>query len=155
MTPIETMSLTAGIVCVGLFSGLMMSLVVLLQPKWRQQSAAEYITDIQPFLRVGKGNRVVTLILFVGLLAPIPTLLGSDPQTRILTLVGLIVFGCGALGITVLFNLPTYAALMRLNAQSPTPDWEALRQRFYYLNVLRFLGSTTAFALYLSALIGL
>jgi uncharacterized membrane protein len=156
MTPLATYSLALGIVCVGLFSGLMFALVVLLQPKWNLESAAEYITDIQPFLKVSKGNRFVTLTLFMGLFAPIPAFLSVNGAENsivgTLILIGLIVFGIGALGVTVALNLPTYAALMRLDVQAISPTWTALRRRFYHLNLIRFLMSVTAFALLVAAL---
>ena len=75
MALLGIISLAVGLLTMGLFSGLMFSLIVLLQPKWDQQSAAEYITDIQPFLKVGKGNPIVAGGLFVGLLAPLPAFL--------------------------------------------------------------------------------
>lgn len=148
--------LALSILAVGLFSGLMYALVFLMQLKWDRQSAAEYIADIQPFLRVGKGNRTVALTLFVGLLAPIPALLNAyiveQPVVAVLILLGLVVFGLGALAVTVGLNLPTYTALMSLDVRRPSRNWEDLRRRFYHLNLVRFLGSVTAFALFVAAL---
>lgn len=155
MTTVATLSLALATLCVGLFGGLMFSLVVLLQPKWDRQSAAEYVADIQPFLEAGKGNRAVALTLFAGLLAPVPTLLGAataEPLIFVLVLLGLAVFGLGALGVTVALNLPMYTALMGLDARSPSEDWKDLRRRFYRLNLTRFVASLTAFALFVAAL---
>lgn len=156
MTILGVIALAVSLLTMGLFSGLMFSLVVLLQPKWDQQTAFEYITDIQPFLKVGKGNPMVMLVLFVGLLAPIPALLTDNVLTTEvsgLVLLSLIVFAVGPLGVTVVLNLPTYTALLSLDAGQPAEQWADLRRRFYHLNLLRFIASTTAFILMISALI--
>ena len=149
-------SLAVGLLTMGLFSGLMFSLIVLLQPKWDQQSAAEYITDIQLFLKVGKGNPIVAVVLLVGLLAPLPGLLTNETlsaEFNILILVSLIVFAVGPLGVTVILNLPTYNAIMSLDAGKPAEYWVSLRRRFHYLNLLRFITSTTAFVLLITAVV--
>jgi uncharacterized membrane protein len=65
----------------------------------------------------------------------------------------LIVFAVGPLGVTVILNLPTYDALMSLDAGQPAEHWVELRRRFYHLNLLRFISSTTAFILMISSLI--
>lgn len=157
MSIVTVVVLGMSVMACGLFSGLMFSLIALLQPKWEQQTATEYITDIQPFLKVGKGNPAVSTVLFVGLFAPIPALIGVwdvEPNgVWWLMLVGWIVFSGGALGITVFFNLPTYTALMALDANSPAENWEALRRRFYYLNLSRFAASTTAFLLFIMTMV--
>ena len=156
MALLGVISLAVGLLAMGLFSGLMFSLVVLLQPKWDQQSAAEYITDIQPFLKVGKGNPIVAGVLFVGLLAPLPALLTNETvsaEVNIFILVSLIVFTVGPLGVTVILNLPTYNAIMSLDAGKPAEYWVDLRRRFYRLNLLRFIASTTAFVLLITAVV--
>lgn len=87
---------------------------------------------------------------------PIPAFLSvagaENPIVSTLILLALIVFGIGALGVTVMLNLPTYTALMNLDVQAISPTWAALRQRFYQLNLIRFLTSVTALALLIVAL---
>lgn len=154
MTTLGIIALAVGLVTTGLFSGLMFSLIVLLQPKWDQQTAVEYIMDIQPFLKAAKGNPLVALVLFVGLLSPIITLLTNDTvdtEVTVLTLLGAILFAVGALGVTIVLNLPTYTALMALDARQPADDWARLRRQFYHLNLTRFVSSTTAFVLLIAA----
>ncbi|MGF1505994.1 MAG: anthrone oxygenase family protein [Anaerolineae bacterium] len=156
MTPTGIIALAVSVLAAGLFSGLMFTLIFLMQLKWDRQTAAEYFTDIQPFLEVGKGNRVIALVLFVGLLAPIPALLGTgDLQTGAVTLLiltGMIIFGLGALGVTVVLNLPTYHAIMSLNPQSPDDSWQTLKQRFFRLNLMRFIASFVALLLFVAAI---
>ncbi|NDJ59861.1 MAG: DUF1772 domain-containing protein [Chloroflexi bacterium] len=156
MTTIGIVSLGISVLATGLFAGLMFTLIFLMQLKWNRQTAAEYIVDIQPFLEVGKGNRVIGFLLFVGLLAPVPALLGATAVTQsavnVLLLVGMVVFGLGALGVTVVLNLPTYHAIMSLDAQAPADNWGDLRRRFYQLNLTRFLASFSAFALFIAAM---
>lgn len=156
MATLGVLALGTTLLAMGLFSGLMFSLIVLLQPKWNQQTASEYITDIQPFLKVGKGNTLVAVALFTGILAPVLALLsntGAETIVNVLVLLGTVVFVTGAFGITVALNLPTYNAIMRLDAAQPTDDWVTLRQRFYRLNLARFLSSTMAFVLLIAAVI--
>ncbi|MCU0513087.1 MAG: DUF1772 domain-containing protein [Anaerolineae bacterium] len=156
MFPLTTLALAGGILCTGLFSGLMFTLVFLLQLKWQQQTATAYITDIQPFLRVGKGNRAVTLILIGGILGPILALLtgqgAAGAMVPLLTGLALLLFAAGAAGITLVFNLPVYTALMALDASAPAATWAALRRRFHRLNQARLLASFSAFGLLVAAL---
>lgn len=154
MTTIGIVALAVGLATTGLFSGLMFTLIVLLQAKWDQQDAAEYIPDIQSFLKTAKGHPMIALVLFAGLLAPIPALLmGGEVATpvNVLLLLSTLVFAVGVLGVTVALNLPTYTAIMALDAQQPSAEWTRLRRRFYHLNLTRFVSSTTTFVLLIVA----
>jgi uncharacterized membrane protein len=157
MLPYALIALLVSGVCAGLFSGMMFALVFLLQPTWNRQSAAEYVADIQPFLRVGKGNRAVSLILFLGLAAPFPAAIGTfaagQTARAVLIAAGWLVFALGALGVTAVFNLPTYNAIMALDARAPDTRWASLRQRFHWLNLARLLASFAAFVSWLVALV--
>ncbi|MCU0499819.1 MAG: DUF1772 domain-containing protein [Anaerolineae bacterium] len=153
MITFTAIALIIGTLCVGWFSGLMFSLVFLLQPKWDRQSASDYLRDLQPFLAVGKGNHAVSAILFIGLLAPLPTVFTWPAPSASLSLIAVVIFGIAALGITIWGNLPLYTAFMALDPDHPDPSWSALRLRFYRLNLARWIGSSIALICLLLALL--
>ncbi len=147
--------LGASVTAVGLFAGLMLALVVLMEPTWNQRSMPDSIAELQTFLRVAKGHPVIAFLTFAGLLLPIPALIllwqMSNTTAFLLTLVGFLSFGLGVFGVTLRLNLPLYEVLMALEPDNPADRWELSRQRFYRLNRIRGLFSVLAHVCFLCA----
>lgn len=59
------------IITTGLFSGLMMTLVFILQKQWLSMSCNEYYSNFQGFLKVAKGNVLVTVLTLFSFLVPL------------------------------------------------------------------------------------
>lgn len=59
------------IITTGLFSGLMMTLVIILQKQWLSMSRSEYYFNFQGFLKVAKGNAPVTVLTLFSFLVPL------------------------------------------------------------------------------------
>lgn len=154
-------ALMVSIVASGLFAGLMLTLVVILERMWRAMSVTGYIHTMQSFLPIAKGNPIITLITLLPIVAPIPALIELNTASArtlfILALIGL-VLACGPLLVTLRFNFPIYDAMMGWQADRPAQDWQAVRARFFRMNLIRLslaFAAMVCFLMVLSAAGGL
>jgi len=157
MNGLALFALAGSVAAAGLFTGLMMTLVVLMEDTWNQQEPTDSIRALQTFLTVAKGHPVITVVTFAGVLLPLLALIllwqMENTPALILTGVGFVVFTLGVLGVTVRLNLPLYEVLMGLDTESPADDWQESRKRFYWLNRVRGVASGAAFLLFLGAMV--
>lgn len=135
---LPTLLLMAAVVASGLFTGLMLTLVVVMQRIWSALPAPAYVDAMQTFLPAAKGHPIITTITLVPILAPIVALaaLSDAPASGafIAALAGTLL-ALGPLLVTLRLNFPIYDTIMAWT--SPPPGWESVRQRFYRLNLLR------------------
>lgn len=157
MSEMVMILLGGSVTAAGLFAGLMLTLVVLMEPTWNQPHTPESIAALQVFLRVAKGHLIITLLTFAALLLPIPALLLlwqiGNSIAFLLALIGFLSFGLGVFGVTLRLNLPLYEVLMALEPENPTKNWQQFRQRFYWLNRIRGFFAGVAHILFLCALV--
>jgi uncharacterized membrane protein len=139
----------------GLFAGLMLTLVVIMDRMWRSLPASAYIESMQAFLPAAKGNPIITLLTLIPILLPVIALIGgaadSDSAPLVLPLVGAL-SSLAILLVTLRFNFPIYSAMMSWSADAPPQGWQAMRQRFQMMNGLRFALALTALVCFLVAL---
>lgn len=132
--------LISSSVALGLFAGLMMTLVIVMQRMWGRMPVRDYIVAMQSFLPAAKGHPVITVLTLLPFLAPIIALiqLADDPATvRFgIILVGT-VLAVGPLVVTLRFNFPIYDTIMSWQPDTVPDDWQQVRQRFFWLNVAR------------------
>lgn len=153
---LSDLALIASSIATGLFSGLMMTLLIVLERMWRQMDAPAYVANMQTFLPAAKGHPVVTVLTLLPFLAPILALLdfGSAAASPrfVLTLLGTLL-ALGPLLVTLRFNFPLYEAIMGWGADGPPDDWQRVRQRFFLLNAVRFLLALGAMICFLLVLV--
>jgi uncharacterized membrane protein len=154
--PLVDAALIVSIISTGLFAGLMMTLVVIMQRMWAALPVTTYMEAMQSFLPAAKGNLFVTIIMFLPIFAPVGVLVGlrneSESSQFLLTLVGLIL-ACGPFLVTLRLNFPIYDAMMHWQPTNPPHNWQQTRTRFFVLNLLRFILALGAMLCFLLALI--
>lgn len=154
MTPAE-LALIASIIATGLFSGLMMTLVLVNQRIWAAQNAAAYIADMQTFLPAAKGHPVIATLTLLPFLAPIVAIVAyaGDGGARLALVIAGTLLAAGPFFVTLRFNFPIYDAIMGWEPGSEPAGWQAVRRRFYVLNLTRLLLAFSAMLCFLLALV--
>lgn len=137
------------IITTGLFSGLMMTLVIILQKQWLSLSRSEYYSNFQGFLKVAKGNALVTVLTLFSFLVPLLFGILSIIEKKwalgfSLILAGML-FLTGCFVVTMKLNFPIYNKVISWRSESEATDWEDTRRRFYVLNIIRFISATLSF----------
>ena len=84
-------------------------------------------------------------------------LLWGDPGSTsfILTAIGLGIVLVGIWLVSNVWKTPTYKMILALDPEAISPEWEAVRQRYFTINWLQLVTTWGAFALFLVALIAL
>ncbi|GEM_PF-3473155 len=146
-----------SIISVGLFSGLMMTLVFLLQKQWERLSKNEYIIYFKGFLLVAKGNPLISVLTFLSFLFPIVLgiihMLDNNSLKGIALLASGVVFFIGCFMVTLKLNLPIYNKVINWDSEDDAADWEIVRTRFYRLNIIRMSSSILSFFLTLLSIL--
>jgi uncharacterized membrane protein len=139
-----------SLVSTGLFAGLMMTLVFLLQRQWARQPKEEYVLYFRQFLLAAKGHPLITLLSFTSFIGPIYLATQTSEDTATLYASGLIFF-VGCFVVTVFLNLPIYRRVIAWNTPDSYTDWKEVRTKFFILNLVRFVSALASLALLLSA----
>jgi hypothetical protein len=74
----------------------------------------------------------------------------GDPSL-VLTAIGLLAFWCGSMLPSTFIAQPLYGVILGWKVDAPPPDWQAARDRYFRLNVVRGLGSALAFVCFVVA----
>ena len=141
--------LTLALISTGLFAGLMMTLVVIMQRQWNMLEKEDYVRYFKGFLLIAKGNPIVTLLTLASFVLPVAIgitrlVSGNNAQGLLMIAAGLVFF-VGCFGVTMRLNFPIYTRVIGWeNAESAT-DWQAVRKRFYILNVIRMTSAIVSF----------
>ncbi|WP_404783218.1 anthrone oxygenase family protein [Altericista sp. CCNU0014] len=149
-------SLGIAIVSTGLFTGLVLTMLFIFQPLLDRLSATEYAELMQRFLKVARRSPLNIALMLISIFAPIPALFGfyqsSNWRAFGLASIGLTIFFVGMFWVSRFFNEPLYDQILGWTVQSPPPDWQAARQQWYVLNLVRGWASGSAFVLFLITL---
>lgn len=147
--------IAASLVCSGLFAGLMLTLVIVLQRMWYAMAYKRYVMSMQTFLPAAKGHPIITALTLLPIVLPLLTL--AEVKTGWSLTITFALAGAAAsaaiLFVTLRLNFPIYDAIMAWDSENVDPDWQAIRTRFYYLNVTRFALAFLATHCFLLALI--
>jgi uncharacterized membrane protein len=140
----------------GLFTGLMLTFLIVIQRVLVSLSASEYTRIMQGLIAGADRPPIVPAIVIVTVLAPLVTLIQMrhDRQSPVfrLTLIGWVLFVLGVLVVTVGFNAPINNVINTWSVQAPPADWMETRDRWNQLNLLRTPASALAFLCFLLAL---
>lgn len=139
-----------SVISTGLFAGLMMALVFLLQRQWLVQTQSEYALYFKQFLLAAKGHPLITLLTFVSFIGPFSLAVLSSTD-RLLLLTAGAVFFIGCFVVTVFLNLPIYRRVIAWKTPADQADWKNVRSKFFVLNVVRFSSALLSLILLLIA----
>ena len=140
-----------ALLSVGLFAGLMMTLVVIMQQQWNTLEKEEYVRYFKGFLLLAKGNPVITILTLASFVLPwavgiVHLISGSNYQGVIMITAG-VVFFLGCFGVTMRLNFPIYTKVISWQDVESVTDWEDVRRRFYVLNAVRMTSAVVSFIL--------
>jgi hypothetical protein len=134
----------------------LVAVVALLQQTLKPLSASEFATVMRHFLPVArKAPANYALVLTPLLLPPVALALAWDQVASpwfSLTLVGWLSFVFGPFLTSRFGAEPLYDVILGWPAQAPPADWQTIRERYFRLNLVRLIGSGSAFLLFLLAI---
>lgn len=143
--------LMLALLSIGLFAGLMMTLVVVMQAHWSTLKKEEYVPSFKGFLQVAKGNATITVLTLASFLLPwvlgTIQLLSGNTLPGALALLAGVVFFLGCFGVTMRLNFPIYNQVMGWQEAAAVTGWEEVSRRFYGLNVIRMTSAIVSFLL--------
>ena len=138
-----------AILTTGLFSGLMMTLVIILQKQWLLMNRSEYYSNFQGFLKVAKGNALITVLTLFSFLVPllfgILSVIAKKWALGVSLILAGMLFLIGCFVVTMKLNFPIYNKVASWRSENEATDWEDIRRRFYALNIIRFISATLSF----------
>ena len=154
MTPTHVL-LGLVVVSTGLFSGLLMTVKFFFERALKDLSGPEFALVMQRFLKITRTHPLNYAMVLTSGFAPIAVLvmLRENPggPSFVLTAFGLLAFWCGSMLSSTFIAQPLYGVFLGWEIDAPPPDWQAARDRYFRLNVVRGLGSALAFVLFVIA----
>ncbi len=151
MTSIQVL-LGIAVVSTGLFTGLLMTVVFFFERALRDLSGPEFATVMQRFLKITRTHPLNYAMVLISGLTPVAVLVmmheSPGSPSFVLTTIGLLAFWCGSMLPSTFIAQPLYGVFLGWEADAPPPDWQAARDRYFRLNVIRGLGSALAFVLF-------
>jgi hypothetical protein len=154
---LEELSLAAGVVFSGLWSGLLGMLTTILHPMLAAMDGRDFRNFMEAFLRFARKawfNYVCSLGMAV---APIVALvaLWDDPSSApfVLTAIGLALVIVGVYVVSNVWKEPHYDEMLAWDPEAMPAGWEAGRQRYFELNWIQAAATWAAFGVFLAALI--
>ena len=139
----------------GLFTGLLMTVYFFFQRALKDLSGSEFTLVMQRFLKITRTHPLNYAMVLTSGFLPIALLvmLRENPGSPafVLTAVGLLAFWCGSILPSTFIAQPVYGIIMSWEAEAPPEDWQAARDRYFRVNVVRGLGSAMAFVCFVVA----
>jgi hypothetical protein len=148
--------LAISVFSTGLFTGLLMTVLFFFQRALRELSGSEFALVMKRFLGITRTHPLNYAMVLTSGFVPIAALLALREQVGsaafLLTLVGLLAFWCGSILPSTFIAQPVYGVFMGWDIDAPPQDWRVARDRYFRVNVVRGLGSVTAFICFVVAL---
>jgi hypothetical protein len=139
----------------GLFSGLLMTVKFFFERALRDLSGPEFALVMQRFLKITRTHPLNYAMVLTSGFVPIAVLvmLHQNPgeASFVLTAFGLLAFWCGSMLPSTFVAQPLYGVILGWEIDAPPSDWQATRDRYFRLNVVRGSGSALAFVLFVIA----
>jgi hypothetical protein len=153
----EELTLAAGLVFAGLWSGLLGTLTTILHPMLAAMDGRDFRNFMGGFLGFARKawfNYVCALGMAI---APIVALvaLWDDPSSApfVLTAIGLAIVIVGVYVVSNVWKEPHYDVMLAWDPESMPRGWEAGRGRYFAINWIQALSTWTVFGLFLAAII--
>ena len=139
----------------GLFTGLLMTVLFFFERALRDLSGMEFAVVMQRFLKITRTHPLNYAMVLTSGFLPIALLvmLRENPGSPafVLTAVGLLAFWCGSMLPSTFIAQRVYGIFMSWEIEAPPEDWQAARDRYFRVNVVRGLGSAIAFVCFVVA----
>lgn len=152
---IAEIGLGLGVVAAGLWSGLLLTLTMILHPMYAPQDASGFTRDMCRFLPIARRSPTNYVLVSALLIAPVVALVGlrGEPTQApfVLTAVGLAATVAGPLLTSRYFAEPNYEVILSWKAEAVPTDWRTARARYFRLNWIRAVLTWFAFALFIAA----
>ena len=143
------------VVSTGLFTGLLMTVVFFFERALKDLSGPQFALVMQRFLKITRTHPLNYAMVLTSGFAPIAvlvTLRGNPGEPSfVLTAIGLLVFWSGSMLPSTFIAQPLYGVILGWEIDAPPSDWQATRDRYFRLNVVRGSGSALAFVLFVIA----
>jgi uncharacterized membrane protein len=147
--------LGAAVFSTGLFTGLLTTVLFFFERALKDLSGSEFALVMQRFLKITRTHPLNYAMVLTSGLAPVAVLvmLRESPGSPafVLTAAGLLAFWCGSMLPSTFLAQPLYGVFMSWEIDAPPQDWQAARNRYFRLNVVRGLGSALAFVCFVIA----
>jgi hypothetical protein len=158
----EEWTLAATVFLSGLATGLLGMLTAIMRPMLAAMDGRDFRNFMEAFLQyaghsLGKAyNFAWSIGMTIGPAVAL-VLLWDDPGSTsfVLTAIGLGIVIVGVLIISNAWKTPTYNVILAWDPEALPTDWEAVRQRYFTINLIQLFVTWSAFALFLGALIAL
>jgi hypothetical protein len=155
----EEWALAASVVFAGLWSGLLATLTLLIQPMLRSETGRDFENFMRAFLRVARKswfNYACSLGMAIGPIVALVLLWDVRSSAGfILTAIGLAFVIFGVYVVSNLWKEPHYDVILSWDPDGLPANWEAGRQRYFTLNWIQATSTWAAFGLFLGALVSL
>jgi hypothetical protein len=153
----EEWALAVGVVCAGLWSGLLGMLTLLVQPMLRAMDGRSFYAFMAAFLPIGRHawfNYACALGMAV---APIVALVVLwDDRSSVSFVLTAIALGLVVICVFVVSNVwkePLYDVILAWDPDAPAATWEDERRRYFTINWVQMLSTWAVFVLLLVAVI--
>jgi len=139
----------------GLFTGLLMTVKFFFERALKDLSGPEFALVMRRFLKITRTHPLNYAMVLTSGFAPIAVLvmLRENPgnPSFVLTTFGLLAFWCGSILPSTFVAQPLYRIFLGWEVDAPPPDWQAARDRYLRVNVVRGLGSALGFVCFVIA----
>lgn len=139
----------------GLFTGLLMTALFFFERALKDLSGPEFALVMRRFLKITRTHPLNYAMVLTSGIAPVAVLamLRENPggPSFVLTAIGLLAFWCGSILPSTFIAQPLYGVFLGWELDAPPPDWQAARDRYFHVNVVRGLGSAVAFVCFVIA----
>jgi uncharacterized membrane protein len=146
-----------SIIFTGLFTGLMLTFLIVIQRTLDTLTATEYTKVMQQLINAADNPPVVPMIVIISLVAPLVTLFSLRRQPRslafLLTFAAWLIFFVGAFLVTIILNVPINTAITGWSPANPPADWVSYRDQWGALSYIRTPVSAVSFILHMTALV--
>jgi len=158
----EEWVLAATVFLSGLASGLLGMLSAIMRPMLAAMDGRDFRNFMEAFLRYAghSWGKVFNFAWSIGMtIGPVVALvlLWDDPGSTsfVLTAIGLGIVIVGVLIVSNVWKTPTYNVILDWDPEALPTNWEAVRRRYFTINLIQLAVTWAAFALFLLALISL
>ena len=158
----EEWVLAATVFLSGLASGLLGMLCTIMRPMLTEMDGRDFRNFMETFLRFADQSwgKVYNLGWSLGMfLLPIAALVllwdDRGSASFVLTAIGLGIVLVGVIIVSNTVKTPHYKVILAWDPEAMPPDWEADRDKYFFINWIQMATTWSAFALFIAALMAL
>ena len=146
----------------GIAAGLLGMLCTIMRPMLTEMDGRDFRNFMEAFLRFADQSwgKVYNLGWSLGMfLLPIAALVllwdDRGSASFVLTAIGLGIVLVGVIIVSNTVKTPHYKVILAWDPEAMPPDWEAGRDKYFFINWIQMATTWSAFALFIAALMAL